>query len=91
VNTTLFALLGFAAIVLLGTATVAIVTRNGPRQELAFVIGCALLLGVSVLAVRMVNPDVSTSHLVWSGIGIVISGLVLGAVTKLLWRRKRGK
>ncbi len=90
-NTTMLQLLGFFAIVIVGVASVAMVIRNGPGQELKFVVGCALILGVSVLAIRMVNPDVSASHLVWSGVGTVISGLALGAVAKFVGRRKSGK
>ena len=90
-NTTLLQLLGFVVIMLVGVAAVAMVIRNGPGQELKFVVACALILGVSVLAVRMVNPDVSTSHLVWSALGAVVSGLAWGAVAKLVGRRKRGR
>ena len=90
-NTTLFALLGFLAIMFVGAFSVAMAARNGPGQELKFVVGIALILGVSVLAVRMVNPDVSTTHLAWSAVGAAISGLAWGAVAKLVGRYRRGK
>ena len=87
-NTTLFAFLGFIAIMVVGVASIAIAARNGPGQEAKFIVGCALILGVSVLAVRMVNPDVSTTHLFWAGAGTAISGLAWGAVAKFVRRRK---